>query len=113
MVDFRLFQSLSNVLRESNKLTLDELKLKTEQYRKLHNQLTQEIWRLNAEYNRTSNSQKRDEITGKKDKITKQLKELGSEKLLNALLDEIKNKEINEDGYSELDRNSPYILCKV
>jgi hypothetical protein len=116
MADFELLKSLSDILKKRSELTLtlDQLKAKTDEYIKLRNQVVDEIWLLKAKNTRVATNDERLLISIEIKEIQKKLNACQSEDQIALLINEIKNKEMEENGHSNLDSNSPYILlCKA
>ncbi|RUR09117.1 hypothetical protein [Legionella sp. km772] len=112
MANFVLLKALSDSLNKGNGLTLEQLKEKTDEYIKIHNEILDEIWRLRIKSSRTTPNDERMKILDEIKELQKKLNACKSDEQIASLLNEIKNREVETRGHSDLESNSPYVLCK-
>ena len=110
MTDFKLLQHLSKSLKNPSSLPLNLLRVKTKEYRALHNEVMERIWSLKGDLTTAIDEAGRVELNKQINELEKVLKDCSTEVQLKELLKVIKDKEITECGFSKIGGLSPYSL---
>ncbi len=113
MGDFKLLEHFSMALKNRGELTLEQLKNKTDEYRKLHNEVVEAIWSLKIKKSRTTDNSECVVLLERINELQNILNKSQSEAQIAALLNEIKNKEITVTGFSKIGTGSPYTLSSL
>ena len=106
MTEFNLFKKPSGPQKNSLSTTLEELKKDARSIVEIRTELTAQIWKLNIQINKCNDPVKVELLRAELKKGQTALHEYQPA----VLLDNIKNKEIEEFGDSRVGRGSPFLL---
>jgi len=109
MSDFKLLIQLRDSLKEPRALTLNQLKTKTKEFRRLHNTVVESIWALGINITKAT-GEVQAQLTKERRDLVELLKECNSRETIFDLIKEIKEKEKSECGHTIIDTGSPYAL---
>ncbi|KTD16535.1 hypothetical protein [Legionella jordanis] len=105
---FELLKGLQVAVAHGGNAQLGNLKNITREYRALHNQIVENIWKLTLELQRSNSTD--GNLTDELAQLQNTLQECNSEAKLKALLAKVNAIETELFGSSKVGGNSPYVL---
>ena len=106
-------KDLGELLDKSNKLSLEQLKSNADQYLKLRNTVANEIWLLKLKIKKSTSNSERLSLSAEITELKEKFAACKSEEEIINLIAEIRNRELSENGSSDIRDNSPYTLISV